>query len=221
MKKTVLGHWRANFLTGLVIILPALISIVVIAWLFTTISDFTDKLLFFLPKTITHKDQGLGPIYWHWSAVALLVAVIIICVVGLIGRYYFGKKIIEWVEDIFMRVPGLNKIYGAIKQVDDAFASGNKNSFKTVVLVEYPRHGIYSIGFITTEQHDEVQAKTKEKVVCIYIPTTPNPTAGFLILVPEDKVTKLDMSVSAGIKYVISLGSISPEFEATDKKLKA
>jgi uncharacterized membrane protein len=132
-------------------------------------------------------------------------------VVGVLARYYIGKKIIDWTDRVLMRVPFLNKIYGAIKQVNDAF-SGNRHSFKTVVLVEFPREGIYSIGFLTSEQRDEVQQKTREKVVCVFVPTTPNPTSGFLILVPEEKVTKLDMSVADGIKYIVSLGSLSPEY---------
>jgi uncharacterized membrane protein len=78
-------------------------------------------------------------------------------------------------------------------------------------MVEFPSAGIYSIGFITNEQHGEVQQKTKENVVCVFVPTTPNPTSGFLILVPEKKVVKLDMTVPEGIKYIVSLGSISPE----------
>jgi len=119
--------------------------------------------------------------------------------------------LIEWLDGLMMQVPLLNKFYGAIKQVNEAFA-GNKNSFKTVVMVEFPSAGIYSIGFITNEQHGEVQQKTKAKVVCVFVPTTPNPTSGFLILVPEEKVTKLDMSVADGIKYIVSLGSIAPEF---------
>jgi uncharacterized membrane protein len=106
-------------------------------------------------------------------------------------------------------VPFLNKIYSATKQVNDALASGNKNSFKTVVLVQFPREGMYSVGFITSEQNDEVQAKTKEKVVGVFVPTTPNPTSGFLILVPETQVIKLEMSVADAIKYIVSLGSIS------------
>jgi uncharacterized membrane protein len=101
--------------------------------------------------------------------------------------------------------------------VNDAFTSGGKNSFKTVVLVEFPRAGMHSIGFLTTEQQDEVQAKTKEKVVCVFIPTTPNPTAGFLVLVPENKVIKLEMTVAEGIKYIVSLGSIAPEYEPPSK----
>ncbi len=82
-------------------------------------------------------------------------------------------------------------------------------------MLGFPRAGIYSVGFITSEQHAEVQAKTKEKVVCVFVPTTPNPTSGFLVLVPEDQVTKLEMSVAEGIKYIVSLGSIAPEYLPT------
>ena len=209
--KSLFARWRSNFLTGLVLILPAVISFAVIKWLFGTISSITDLLLFFLPRHWTHANGGAGGIHWYWSAVALLLAVVIICVVGRMARNYFGRKMIEWLDAAMMRIPLFNKIYAAIKQVNEAFA-GNKHSFKTVVLVEFPREGIYSIGFITSEQHAEVQQKTKEKVVCVFVPTTPNPTSGFLILVPEDKVTKLDMSVADGIKFIVSLGSISPEF---------
>lgn len=150
--------------------------------------------------------------YWYWSLVALAGAVVLIAVVGLLARNYFGKRIIEWVDFTLLRVPLLNKIYGASKQVNDAFSSGSKTSFRTVVLVEFPRQGVYSIGFVTNEQHDEVQAKTGEKVVCVFVPTTPNPTSGFLLLVPQDKAIKLDMSVADGIKYIISLGAIIPGY---------
>ena len=122
----------------------------------------------------------------------------------------FVMVIVVVVEAVMMNVPLLNKVYGAIKQLNEAF-SGDKNSFKTVVLVEFPRAGMYSVGFLTSEQRAEVQEKTAEKVVCVFIPTTPNPTSGFLVLVPEDKVTKLEMSVADGIKYIVSLGSIVPE----------
>ncbi len=142
----------------------------------------------------------------------------LISVVGLLARYYIGKRLIEWVDGAMMQVPFVNKFYGAIKQVNEAF-SGNKHSFKTVVMVEFPSAGIYSIGFITNEQNGEVQQKTKEKVLCIFVPTTPNPTSGFLILVPEEKVTKLDMTVADGIKYIVSLGSISPEHLRTKNQM--
>jgi len=217
VKKSFFASWRASFFTGLAVALPAIVSIAAILWIFKTVSNLTDSLLFFMPKDITHQASGAGPMYWYWSLIALLLAVFLISVVGLLARYYIGKRLIEWLDSLMMQVPLLNKFYGAIKQVNEAFA-GNKNSFKTVVMVEFPSAGIYSIGFITNEQKGEVQQKTKERVVCVFIPTTPNPTSGFLILVPEEKVKKLDMNVADGIKYIVSLGSISPELPAEAKR---
>ena len=214
MRKSIFARWRASFFTGLAVALPALLTLAVVKWLFGTISSFTDTLLFFLPfildpKAVYENGQS-GPMFWHWSLLALVLAAVLISIVGVLARYYIGKRLINWLDVAMMNVPIMNKFYGAIKQVNEAF-SGNKNSFKTVVLVEFPREGMYSVGFITSEQHAEVQQKTKEKVVAVFIPTTPNPTSGFLVLVPEDKVTKLEMSVAEGIKYIVSLGSIAPE----------
>ena len=143
---------------------------------------------------------------------AFLLAVAIVSAVGVLARYYLGKRMIAWTDSMMLRVPVLNKIYGTIRQVDEAFKSGKKSSFKTVVLVEYPREGIYSVGFITSEQADEVLEKTGKKCVCVFIPTTPIPTGGFLIIVPEEEVIKLDMSVADGFKYIISLGALSQEY---------
>jgi uncharacterized membrane protein len=207
-----LGHWRANFLTGLAVLLPSVITLAVIKWLFGTIASLTDLLLFFLPRGLTHEDVGRGPMFWYWSVAALALAVVLVSCMGLLTRYYIGKRMIEWLDTTMLRVPLLNKIYGTIKQVNEAFSTGKRTSFKTVVLVEFPREGMQSIGFLTSDQQDEVQTKSKEKVVCVFVPTTPNPTSGFLLLVPEHKVTKLEMSVADGIKYIVSLGSISPEY---------
>ena len=195
--------------------LPAIVSVAAVMWLFRTASNFTDTLLYFLRFVLDKKyiyENGIsGDLFWYWSVLAFTLAVGLISVVGLLARYYIGKRMIEWLDTAMMQVPLLNKFYGAIKQVNEAFA-GNQNSFKTVVMVEFPSAGIYSIGFITNEQNGEVQQKTKARVICVFVPTTPNPTSGFLILVPEEKVTKLEMSVAEGIKYIVSLGSISPEF---------
>jgi uncharacterized membrane protein len=215
MRKTLFARWRASFLTGLAVALPALLSLAAVKWLFGTISSFTDTLLFFLKycpidPTFVYENGQSGPMFWYWSLLALVLAVVLISTVGVLARYYIGKRMIEWLDTAMMNVPLLNKFYGAIKQVNEAFA-GNKNSFKTVVLVEFPREGMYSVGFLTSEQRAEVRQKTMENVVAVFIPTTPNPTSGFLVLVPEEKVSKLDMSVADGIKYIVSLGSISPE----------
>lgn len=215
MRKSFFVRWRASFLTGLLVALPGLITLAIVKWFFGTVSSFTDALLWFLPFFIdskaVYKNGADGAMFWYWSLLAFVLAVGLISLVGVATRNYFGKRLIEWTDNLILRVPVLNKIYGTIKQVDEAFKSGKKSSFKTVVLVEFPREGMYSVGFLTSEQRAEVQQKTKEKVVCVFIPTTPNPTSGFLVLVPEDKVTKLDMSVADGIKYIVSLGSIAPE----------
>jgi len=215
VRKTFFTRWRRSFLTGLAVSLPALLTLAAVKWIFGTISSFTDTLLFFLPyfldpKRIYENGQS-APMLWYWSLLALVLAAAMITAVGVTAQYYIGRRMLEWLDTLMMNVPVVNKFYGAIKQVNEAF-SGNKNSFKTVVLVEFPREGMYSVGFITSEQHAEVQQKTKEQVVAVFIPTTPNPTSGFLVLVSEAKVTKLDMSVADGIKYIVSLGSIAPEF---------
>ena len=204
-------RWQANFWAGLVIVLPAVISLAVLRWLFGTVANITDTLLIFLPARLTHHDGGNGPMYWYWSLVALLVAVFLIGVVGLAARNYFGRRIIEWVDSALMRTPLLNKIYSATKQVNEAFSTTNKSAFRTVVLVQFPHAEVWSIGFVTSDQQPEVEAKTREKVLCVFVPATPNPTSGFLLMVPEAKVIKLDMSVPDAIKYVISLGAILPD----------
>lgn len=210
MKKNLLARWRANFFAGLAVILPGVISIMALFWIFGTVAAFTDTLLFFLPPQLTHSEHGMGKMYWYWSLAAFVLAVLLVCAVGLAARNYFGKKMIEWADRALMHVPLLNKIYGATKQVNDALVTGNKNSFKTVVLIEFPHPGTYSLGFLTSEDAD-IQLRPEEKLVCVFVPTTPNPTAGFLLLVPDEKVTRLKMSVADGLKYIISLGSITPE----------
>lgn len=211
MKRGVLARGQANFLAGLAIVLPAVISIAVVLWLFRTVGNFTDTLLLFAPRTLTHEANGTGPMYWYWSVAAFVVAVWLICAVGLLARNYFGKRIIAWADMILLRVPLLNKVYGTVKQVNAAFSARDKTTFRTVVLVEWPRPGMHSIGFLTGEGLPEVRAKAGERMLGVFIPATPNPTSGFLVFVPEDNVTKLEMSVADGIKYVVSLGTVLPE----------
>jgi uncharacterized membrane protein len=215
VKKSLFARWRASFFTGLLIVLPGVVTLAVVKWFFGTVSSFTDTLLFFLPHylepKLVYENAVSGQMFWYWSLLALVVGVAIVSVVGGMTRYYIGKRLIAWTDSVMLRVPVLNKIYGTIKQVDEAFTSGKKSSFKTVVLVEYPREGIYSVGFITSDREDEVQEKIGQKCVCVFIPMTPIPTGGFLIIVPVAKVTKLDMSVADGFKYIISLGALAHE----------
>ena len=214
-EKDIFARWRRSFLTGLVISLPALLTLAAVKWLFGTISSFTDTLLFFLPisssRSVIYENGESGPMFWYWSLLALALAAALITGVGVLAQYYIGKRLIEWLDTLMMSVPLLNKFYGAIKQVNEAFA-GNRNSFKTVVLVEFPRPGSYSVGFITSETQTGVPSEAQARIWCAYLfPPRPIPLPAFSILVPEEKVTRLDMSVADGIKYIVSLGSIAPE----------
>jgi len=211
---TLFSRWQANFWAGLAIVLPVVVSVGLLIWLFGTVANITDILLIFLPRKLTHHDDGAGPMYWYWSLAALGVAIGLITLLGVLARNYFGKRMIRWMDSTMLRVPLLNKIYGATKQVNDAFSSTNKTAFRTVVLVEFPRPGVYTLGFITSDQRQAIQANPGEPLVCVFVPTTPNPTGGYLLLFPQEKVRKLDMSVTDGIKYVISLGAISPDIAA-------
>jgi uncharacterized membrane protein len=133
-----LSHWRGNFLTGLALVLPGVLTLAVIKWVFGTVSSLTDLLLFFLPQSLTHAEAGRGPLHWYWSVAALLLAAVLVSFVGLVARYYIGKRVLAWFDAALLRVPLLNKIYGTIKQVNEAFSPGKRTSFKTVVLVEFP-----------------------------------------------------------------------------------
>jgi len=211
MNKESVAIWRANFFAGLAVVLPAVLSVAIIVWLFGTVANITDTLLFFLPTEWTHRNQGQGAIYWYWSLVALLLAVLLIGVIGRFARHYVGQQLLELVDMALLRIPLLNKIYGTIKQVNEAVSPNKKSSFRQVVLVEFPRAGQHSVGFVTGEPGPELRPRIGEKVVSVFIPTTPNITSGFVVLVPEQTLTKLDISVAEGIKYIISLGSVSRE----------
>jgi uncharacterized membrane protein len=203
-------RWRANFFAGLAMILPAVISVALVLWLFGYVSHFTDNLLVFLPASWTHAKMANGEpgeMYWYWSWFALFLTVLLICLAGRYGRNYIGRKTIQWVDQALMRIPLMNKIYGTVKQVNESFSS-NKSSFKQVVLVTFPHARSRSLAFVTGEQ----RGLGAEKLISVFIPTTPNPTSGFLLLVPESEIIKLDISVADGIKFIISLGAISPDY---------
>jgi uncharacterized membrane protein len=204
------ARWRGSFLTGLVVVLPGVLTLAVIKWLFGTIAIFTDSLLFFLPWEWTHQD-GSGPMFWYWSVAAFVMGVALVTLVGLLARNFIGRRIIAWFDGVMLRLPLLNKIYATVKQLNEAFTSGKKTPFRAVVQIEFPGPGSFALGFITSDQKQMLGFGTNEQLVNVFVPTTPFLTSGFLILVPESKLTRLDMSVADGIKYIISLGSIAPE----------
>ncbi len=195
-------------------LLPAILTVWLMWWIVRNIAAVTDTLLFFLPASWTHKPDG--DIIWWWSLIALVLAVVLLAIAGRMARYYIGRRALGLLDQILLQVPLVNKVYGTIKQVNEAFTSGKKSSFQEVVLVEFPQPGHRALGFITGTPSPELTGPQTEPMVNVFVPTTPNPTSGFLLVVPERSVRRLAMPVSDGIKFIISLGSLSFESVATD-----
>ena len=214
-RATLLGRTRRNFFTGLAVVLPVIISIGVALWLFNQAVAVSDILLFpfrFIPgielSDIWKDGKPGSDLYFEWKVGAILEAVVLTGLLGFLTRYYIGKKLVQLMDYVLLNVPLLGKIYGTVKQVNQAFTSEKKSSFQQVIMVEFPRKGLYSVGFLTAEQ---VKTDEGESIISIFVPTTPNPTTGFLLVLPESKVVKLDMSVADGFKYIVSLGAVPPE----------
>ncbi len=193
-----LVHLRRYIITGIVVIAPAFVTIWVLWNLFSFIDVRTKTML---GETLA-QIPGFGFI--------LFFAVIIL--VGIFATNIIGKRMISFGEKIMTRIPLANRIYLAVQQISTAFLGSKRSVFSEVVLVEYPRKGIYSIGFVTSEAEGEVQCKTSQRVVCVFIPTTPNPTSGLLIFVPREELIYLDMTTEDGLKMVISGGVVTPSY---------
>jgi uncharacterized membrane protein len=194
---------RNSFFAGLLVVVPAAASVLILLGLFNWVTDFM------LPESL--RTQLLTPLY---RIGALILFVAFTTFTGWITRLVVGKQMIAFGEEMIARVPLLNKTYGFIKEISQTLLSGRKTMFRRVVLVQFPRPGIYSIGFVTSEAAGEAQAKTRETVINVFVPTTPNPTSGFLILVPRPQLIDLDMSVAEGMKLVISGGVVVPPYTA-------
>lgn len=136
--------------------------------------------------------------------------VFIIFIIGLIAKNIFGKKIINAFERLLSKIPLIRGVYSATRQIIDTFQNSGSN-FKKVVLVEYPKEGVYSIGFVTKETSNFLNSKIGEKCSNVFIPTTPNPTSGFILVIPNKELKELDMTVEEGVKFIVSVGLLSPE----------
>lgn len=204
-----LAKIRNNFIVGLLVLLPAVVTILLLRWFIANVNNL------FLEPIIRILKPYLPEIYLQNTAkvVMLIIAIFLIVAIGAISKSLLGKRLIHYIERAFLKVPMINKIYGATKEIISAFSGTGKTIFSKVVMVEYPRKGIYSIGFITSESKGEVQDKTKEEVINIFIPTTPNPTSGMFVMVPKEGITVLDMKVEDGLKLIISGGVITPQYK--------
>ena len=190
------------FLTGLLVILPVFITGYVI-WFLIRVMDVVLKYIpaKYLPEAyLPFQIPGLG----------LILVVILVIAVGILTRNFAGRKVVQFWENMVDRIPLVRILYAGVKQLLETLFVQKTDAFKRVALLEYPRRGVYVIGFITGKSKGEVQKKTDKNMINIFVPTTPNPTSGFYILIPEDDLTILDMSVDDAFKLIISGGIVSP-----------
>lgn len=203
--RTLLASLRAAFLAGLVLMAPIAVTLYVFTLLVTAIGGgFRRHFFQWIP-------EGLLPsIVWDFLATLILLAAITL--LGYVSRWFLGKFMITTTERIIERLPFVNTIYISVKQIVQTFSTQQKAIFQEVVLLEYPRKGIYVLGFRTSTSRGEVQERTAREMHNIFVPTTPNPTSGFLLMVPKDEIIELDMTVGEGMKLIISGGAVVPNF---------
>lgn len=200
---TVMGRIRAYFLTGLLVTAPLSITILV-AWVFV---DFVDqKVTPLIPKT--YNPETYLP--FSIPGMGLLIVLVSLTVVGMLTAGFVGKLLVRISESIMARMPVISGIYSATKQIFETVLAQKSQAFREAVLIEYPRRGIWAIGFITGTTKGEVQNLTEEQCVNIFLPTTPNPTSGFLLFVPKGELIPLNMTVEQAVKMVISGGIVTP-----------
>ena len=199
---------RNAFITGIAVILPVAVTFFIIRFLYTYINNWI------LEPFVELLSPYLASKYAVYAAkIGIFILVIIsICFIGWAANILVIRRLFGLGEKVFLKIPMLGRIYSTVKEILSAFLGQGKTIFKNVVLIEYPRKGVYSIGFITGEAKGEVQAQTKELVYNVFVPTTPNPTSGLFLLVPENEIKFLKMTVEEAMKLVISGGAVSPKF---------
>ncbi len=192
-------QFRKAFVTGILVITPLAITV----WILYNLFEKIDGLLgAIVTRLLGRYIPGLG----------MLLLFFLVIGAGIFARNYIGRRLIRWGNLILFRIPLFNKIYIALRQIFEVFLGERKTIFQRVVLFQYPRPGIYAIGFVTSESGGEIMAKTETKMINVFLPTTPNPTSGYLLFVPEDELIPLSMSVEEGIKMVISGGAVTPGY---------
>jgi len=201
IKRSIWTRVRATFFRGLIIFIPVAVTVWFVTVLFNMIDGIIAPLQPILQNWIGTRIPGLGVVTFF----------VVVLVLGLISRFIIGTLILKAMERIFTSIPLVRSIYSATKDLLQAFSLGKKGkTFRQVLLVEYPRKGIYTIGFLTNEIVVDGTGKSLRKMFSIYVPNPPNPTSGVLILVPESEAKPLDMSVEEGLKLVLSGGIVSP-----------
>lgn len=195
--------FKRYLITGLLVLVPLVIT----AWVLTSLIGIMDQSLLLLPlawqpRAIFGFDiPGLGS----------LLTLLIVLTTGVIATNIFGKRIILFWEGVLSRVPVVKSIYYSVKQVSDTLFSDSGQAFRKALLVQYPRQGSWTIAFMTGQPGGDITRHLQGDYVSVYVPTTPNPTSGFFLMMPRAEVIELDMSVDAALKYIISMGVVTPD----------
>ena len=194
-KRSILARVRNYFIAGVVVLIPIGITVYLTLFLISISSKI-------LPKEINPNHY----LPYNIPGVEIIISVVLITFIGWLSLSFIGKKLLDVFENILKKIPILRTIYSAIGQMTDTFANTDKER-KNVVLVEYPRKGSWAVGFATKKNSGEISNKTKKNLVNVFVPTTPNPTSGFLLMFPEDEIIYLDMTFEEASKFIVSAGT--------------
>ena len=198
-KRSITLLLRNYFITGVVVLIPIGFTL----YLSKVLIGLSSKIL---PENINPNSY----LPFEIPGIEILISVIFITVVGGLSLSFLGKRILKIIDDLFKRIPFLRTIYSAIVQMTETF-SKKDNDQKSVVLIEYPRKGVWAVGFATKENTGEMAKKTNKKLINVFVPTTPNPTSGFLLMFPIEEVIYLDMTFEEASKFIVSAGTSAPK----------
>ena len=193
---------RRYLVAGLLVWLPLGATVFVIRLLV----GWMDQSLLLLPERF-RPENLLG---FHIPGLGVVLSLLILLLTGLVAANLFGRKLVGLWEHLLSRIPLVRSVYSAVKQLVETMFADNGNSFRKVVLVEFPRRGLWTLAFLTSDEQGEVQRATGRDVISVYIPTTPNPTGGYFVLVPREDVREIDLSVDEGLKLLLSMGAVNP-----------
>jgi len=200
-------RFRNAFLTGLLVFLPLGTTIFVLDFILDLFKEPALKLAIQLGLREENSFFGLETLL---AISGLIIGVISLTLLGYLSKYLLGRIFISTMEKVLGKVPFLNTVYRSVQQIVETFGRENRAVFKEVCLVEYPRKGCYALGFITADSSSHIREKVEGELIYVFVPTTPNPTSGFLLLVPQDEIHRLDVSVGDGMKMLISGGAVVP-----------
>ncbi len=206
--------FRRTLAAGLLILLPTLVTLFLLNFVLDQVDRyFTPFLLRLFPQLDRLPPEGL-PDELHWRvivpALGLLLALALVYLIGRMGSHVVGRRLIRWMEQLVLRVPLVKTIYGAARQLVQALGTEREDGFSRVVLIEYPRRDVWALAFVTKDVHPDVQGPTgRDDLIFVFVPTTPNPTSGFLLALPEADTRPTGLSVEAGLKTIVSGGMVA------------